>query len=63
MNEPLDAALRATHEIAEVLRERREALRRAVCAGDPADVIRCARELLGMEIHEASESHRTAEGQ
>lgn len=44
--DPIDAALRSAHEIAQRQRERREALRAALAEGDLASVVRCARELV-----------------
>ncbi len=39
----------ATHEAAQALRERRDALRTAVLSGDTGLVVRCAKRLLGMD--------------
>jgi len=52
MRPELEDALRTTHDVAARLRERREALRRAVERGDREEVVRSARRLLGMDDEE-----------
>lgn len=44
--DPIDAAIRSAHEVAQRQRERRDALRAALAEGDLASVVRCARELV-----------------
>ena len=53
MTPELQAAIRTSVEVAERLRERRDALRRALEKGDVEAVVACARRLLGMEDDES----------
>ena len=53
MTPELEHALRATHDVALKLRERRDALRQALERGDSDAVLRYARELLGVGEDEA----------
>ena len=57
MRPDLEQALRTSYAVAQKLRARREALRQALENSDTEAVIRCARQLLGMDDDEA-EGHR-----
>ncbi len=52
-SQPLAAAIETTHRVAQERRACLDALRHAVESGDPAAVVRCARDLLGMKDDDA----------